>query len=159
MPRAGFSALGAPVPSQLSIPRSLRKPPHDWGLAAGAVLTIVAPLTVLRFGFDLYEGVLTGLVGIAGTGLGFWLLVYVATDLLGHRLGPSQRVLFADAAAGQVHAVRVRIGAPVGNGTRSAATSPARPRPNTRTGSKCPRSRAAHHCGSIRWTRRAAAPA
>lgn len=103
----------SPVPAQPSIPRSLRKPPHDWGLAAGAVLTIVAPLTVLRFGFALYEGVLTGLVGIAGTGLGFWLLVYVATDLLGHRLGPSQRVLFADAAAGQVHAVRVRIGAPV----------------------------------------------
>ncbi|WP_210575732.1 hypothetical protein [Streptomyces sp. GESEQ-4] len=101
------------VPAQASIPRSLRKPPHDWGLAAGVVLTIVTPLAVLRFGFTLYEGVLTGFVGIVGMGLGFWLLVYVATDLLGHRLGPRQRVLCADAAAGQVHAVRVRIGAPV----------------------------------------------
>ncbi|MFE4965690.1 hypothetical protein [Streptomyces sp. NPDC056660] len=46
-------------------------------------------------------------------GLGFWLLLYVATDLLGHRLGARRRVLCADAAAGQVHAVRVRIEAPV----------------------------------------------
>ncbi|MDO0934468.1 hypothetical protein QQY66_23345 [Streptomyces sp. DG2A-72] len=103
----------SPVSAQASIPRSLRKPPHDWGLAAGVVLTIVTPLAVLWFGFALYEGVLTGLVGILGMGLGFWLLVYVATDLLGHRLGSRQRVLYADVAAGQVHAVRVRIGAPV----------------------------------------------
>ncbi|MEU2618626.1 hypothetical protein ABZ642_10715 [Streptomyces sp. NPDC007157] len=102
-----------PVPAQASIPRSLRRPPHDWGLAAGVVLTIVTPLAVLRFGVTLYEGVLTVLAVVVGTGLGFWLLVYVVTDLLGHRLGPRQRVLCADAAAGQVHAVRVRIEAPV----------------------------------------------
>ncbi|MFC9462448.1 hypothetical protein ACFWN5_09175 [Streptomyces sp. NPDC058430] len=101
------------VPAQASIPRLLRQPPHDWGLAAGVVLTIVTPLAALRFGFTLYEGALTGLAVIVGIGLGFWLLVYVATDLLGHRLGPRQRVLYADAAAGQVHAVRVRIGAPI----------------------------------------------
>ncbi|MFI6486052.1 hypothetical protein [Streptomyces sp. NPDC050564] len=103
----------SPVPAPATIPRSLRKPPHDWGLAAGVVLTIVTPLVVLRFGFTLHEGALTGLALIAGMALGFWLLVYVATDLLGYRLGPRQRVLCADAAAGQVHAVRVRIGAPV----------------------------------------------
>jgi hypothetical protein len=103
----------SPVSAQVSIPRSLRQPPHDWGLAAGVVLTIVTPLAVLRFGFTLYEGVLTVLAVIVGMGLGFWLLVYVVTDLLGHRLGPCQRVLRADAAAGQVHAVRVRIGTPI----------------------------------------------
>ncbi|MGW4905435.1 hypothetical protein [Streptomyces sp. NPDC004270] len=103
----------SPVPAQASIPRSLRQPPHDWGLAAGVVLTIVTPLAVLRFGVSLYEGVLTVLAPVVGMGLGFWLLVYVATDLLGHRLGARQRVLCADAAAGQVHAVRVRIEAPV----------------------------------------------
>ncbi|MFE7245440.1 hypothetical protein [Streptomyces sp. NPDC057580] len=103
----------SPVPAQASIPRSLGQPPHDWGLAAGVVLTIVTSLAVLRFGFTLYEGALTGLAVIVGIGLGFWLLVYVVTDLLGHRLGPRQRVLCTDAAAGQVHAVRVRIGAPI----------------------------------------------
>lgn len=103
----------SPVPAQASIPRSLRQPPHDWGLAAGVVLTIVTPLAVLRFGVTRYEGVLTVLALVAGMGFGFWLLVYVATDLLGHRLGARQRVLCADAAAGQVHAVRVRIEAPV----------------------------------------------
>ncbi|MET9406597.1 hypothetical protein ABZX90_12655 [Streptomyces sp. NPDC002935] len=101
------------VAAQASIPRSLRQPPHDWGLAAGVALTIVTPLAVLRFGFTLYEGVLTVLAVIVGAGLGFWLLVYVVTDLLGRRLGPRQRVLCADAAAGQVHAVRVRVEAPI----------------------------------------------
>ncbi|MDQ0949911.1 hypothetical protein QFZ24_003834 [Streptomyces phaeochromogenes] len=103
----------SPVPEPASIPRSLRKPPHDWGLAAGAALTIVTPIAVLRFGFSLHEGPLTGFVGILALGFGLFMFVYVATDLLGHRLGPLQRVLFADAAEGQVHAVRVRIGAPV----------------------------------------------
>lgn len=103
----------SPVPARTSIPRSLRQPPHDWGLAAGVTLTIVTPLAALWFGFTLYEGALTGFAAVLGTGLGFWLLVYVATDLLGRRLGARQRVLCADAAAGQVHAVRVRIGAPV----------------------------------------------
>ncbi|MGW7423135.1 hypothetical protein ACWGJB_24355 [Streptomyces sp. NPDC054813] len=101
------------VPAQASIPRSLRPPPHDWGLAAGVALTIVTPLAALWFGLTLYEGVLTVLAVGLGMGLGFWLLVYVVTDLSGRRLGPRQRVLCADAAAGQVHAVRVRIDAPV----------------------------------------------
>ncbi|MFE4965689.1 hypothetical protein [Streptomyces sp. NPDC056660] len=29
----------SPVPAQASIPRALRQPPYDWGLAAGVVLT------------------------------------------------------------------------------------------------------------------------
>ncbi|WP_329534372.1 hypothetical protein OG568_34450 [Streptomyces sp. NBC_01450] len=103
----------SPVPAQASIPRSLRRPPHDWGLAAGVALTIVTPLAALWFGFTLHEGALTVFAAATGTAFGFWLLVYVATDLLGRRLGPRQRVLCADAAEGQVHAVRVRIGAPV----------------------------------------------
>ncbi|MEU9186460.1 hypothetical protein AB0D14_18300 [Streptomyces sp. NPDC048484] len=102
-----------PVTAPASIPRSLRKPPHDWGLAAGTVLTIVAPLAVLRYGFTLYEGPLTAFVGVIGISFSFWLLIYVATGLLGRRLGPLQRVLCADAADGQVHAVRVRIKEPV----------------------------------------------
>ncbi|WP_328494517.1 hypothetical protein OHS59_18545 [Streptomyces sp. NBC_00414] len=102
-----------PVPPQTSVPRSLRKPPHDWGLAAGALLTIVTPLALLRLGSVRYEGPLTAFVGTLVTGLALVPLGYVAGDLLGHRLGSRQRVLHADAAAGQVHAVRVRIGAPV----------------------------------------------
>jgi hypothetical protein len=103
----------SPVPAQASIPRSLRQPPHDRGLAAGVVLTIATPLAALWFGFTLHEGALTVFAAVTGTAFGFWLLVYVATDLLGRRLGPRQRVLCADAAEGEVHAVRVRIGAPV----------------------------------------------
>ncbi|MCX4592299.1 hypothetical protein OG819_21980 [Streptomyces sp. NBC_01549] len=78
------------VPAQASIPRPLRRPPHDWGLAAGVVLTITTPLAVLWFGFTLYEGALTVFAAVAGTAFGFWLLVYVATDLLGRRLGPPE---------------------------------------------------------------------
>ena len=100
------------------IPAKFRPPAKDYGLAFGALLTVLGPVTALRCvatndgssGIGPLGGIAMLLLLVPTLGL----LAYVVFGLPARRrLGAKHRVLLADAASGKVHAVRVRIGATV----------------------------------------------
>ncbi|WP_327317979.1 hypothetical protein [Streptomyces sp. NBC_01235] len=94
------------------IPATLGTVRRDWGHVGAAYLTVWAPFAAARAAYG--EG--GSVFGSAYCGLTLFFGVVMslyATGLLTDQLGAAQRMLKEDAAAGSVHAVRVRFGTPV----------------------------------------------
>ncbi|MFF5897223.1 hypothetical protein ACFY8O_14985 [Streptomyces argenteolus] len=120
--------LPATAPPQTTIPGKLGVVRRDWGLVAAAYLTVWAPFAAANSAF--YSGRSSELGAV------YCLLTFVLgvvsslclLSLLQSYLDHAQHILRKDAAAGGVHAVRVRFGTavqeayryPAGNGGRIA---------------------------------------
>lgn len=117
------------APARAGIPAALGSTRRDWGHIAMAYLVIWAPFfagTAAQHG----SGSALGGLWCALTALFALVLSFYALALVTSRLGPGQKVLRADAAAGRVHAVRARFGdavreqyrRPTGTGTGDIST-------------------------------------
>ncbi|MFD4861625.1 hypothetical protein [Streptomyces atratus] len=122
--------LPATAPPREGIPGKLGAVRRDWGFVAAAYLTVWAPYVAARTAYGDGGSILGSLYCLLAWLFGVVLSLY-AIGLLKNQLGPAQRMLREDAAAGSVHAVRVRFGTPVreayryptGNGVGQVATS------------------------------------
>ncbi|MGW2742876.1 hypothetical protein [Streptomyces sp. NPDC001450] len=125
--------LPTTAPPQERIPGKLGAVRRDWGFFVAACLTVRAPcaagcVAVAAAGDD--DPFLYALYVVVSWLFGVVLSLY-ALALLKNQLGPGQRMLREDAAAGSVHAVRVRFATPVreayryptGDGVGRIATS------------------------------------
>ncbi|MFF0190963.1 hypothetical protein [Streptomyces sp. NPDC005244] len=105
--------LPATAPARATVPGKLGAVRRDWGFIATAYLTVWAPYAAANSAF--YSG------PNSTAGAAYCLLTFVVgvvaslclLSLLQSYLDRMQQVLRADAAAGRVHAVRVRFGTPV----------------------------------------------
>ncbi|MFJ9870049.1 hypothetical protein [Streptomyces sp. NPDC101165] len=105
--------LPVAAPHRETIPGKLGAVRRDWGLIATAYLTVWAPFVAANSAF--YSGPGSALPAV------YCLLTFVLgavlslcnLSLLQSYLDRAQRMLREDAAAGSVHAVRVRFGTPV----------------------------------------------
>ncbi len=104
--------LPATAPPRERIPGKLGAVRRDWGFFAASCLTIWAPYVAARTAYG-DGGSALGSAYCAITLLFGAVLSLYAISLLKSQLGPAQRMLRKDAAAGSVHAVRVRFGTPV----------------------------------------------
>ncbi|MCL7380356.1 hypothetical protein [Streptomyces sp. 35G-GA-8] len=122
--------LPATAPPREEIPGKLGAVRRDWGFFAAACLTVWAPYVAARTAYGDGGSVLGSLYCLLAWLFGV-VLSLSALGLLKNQLGPGQRMLRKDAAAGRVHAVRVRFGTPVresyryptGSGVGQVATS------------------------------------
>ncbi|WP_093616261.1 hypothetical protein [Streptomyces indicus] len=102
------SPAPAPLPAP---PAELLRNPVDWYLAAGMVLTAVAPWAVFRFA--AHEQIEFSAVLLGGTLLGLWtgiVLALTVKKVLVRPLSKTHKLLAADAKAGRVVAVRFEVG-------------------------------------------------
>lgn len=97
------------VPARAGIPAALGSIRRDWGHIAMAYLVIWAPFFA---GVAAQHGSGSALGGLwcALTAVFAVVLSFYALGLFTAQLGPGQKLLRADAAAGRVHAVRARFG-------------------------------------------------
>ncbi|WP_406332289.1 hypothetical protein [Streptomyces sp. NBC_00203] len=113
-------AAGAPA----GVPAALGPIRRDWGYVAGAYLLMWAPYAAARVAYGTDYGKSGSLAASALCAL---TLLYAVVGslygigLLGRQLGAAQRLLREDAAAGRVHAVRVRNAGAVQENYRSPA--------------------------------------
>ena len=109
--------LPVPATPQERIPGELGAVRRDWGFFLAAFLTVWAPCAAacaaVGKGVDPF---LFSLYVVLSWPFGAVLSLYVVS-LLKNQLGPGQRILREDAAAGSVHAIRVRFRAPVQRST------------------------------------------
>lgn len=111
-----------PLPSthREGIPTTLGAVRRDWGYIAAVYLTIWAPYAAARAA----AGTGGSVIGSAWCGITLLFAVAMslyAIGLLKTQLGAAQRMLMEDAAAGSVHAVRVRFGTAVRQDYRAPA--------------------------------------
>ncbi|WP_405839650.1 hypothetical protein [Streptomyces sp. NBC_01518] len=99
-------------PAREAIPGRLGTVRRDWGLVATAYLVVWAPFAAANSAYNGW-GSDMGVVYCVLTFLLGAVLSVCNLALLQSWLGREQRMLKEDAAAGGVHAVRVRFGAPV----------------------------------------------
>ncbi|MFF5538478.1 hypothetical protein ACFY71_39520 [Streptomyces cinerochromogenes] len=104
--------LPATAPAQKTVPGKLGAVRRDWGLIAVAYLTVWAPNVAACAANEGRESLLGDLFVVLTFILGAALSL-CNLSLLQSYLDPAQRMLREDAAAGSVHAVRVRFGTPV----------------------------------------------
>lgn len=97
------------VPARAGIPAALGPIRRDWGHITMAYLVIWAPFfagaAAQRGSGSALGGIWCALTACFAIVLSFYVLALVTTQL-----GPGQKILRADAAAGRVHAVRARFG-------------------------------------------------
>ncbi|MET9450675.1 hypothetical protein [Streptomyces cinerochromogenes] len=104
--------LPATAPARKTVPGKLGAVHRDWGLIAAAYLTVWAPHVAACAANEGRESLLGDLFVVLTFILGAALSL-CNLSLLQSYLDPAQRMLKEDAAAGSVHAVRVRFGTPV----------------------------------------------
>ncbi|MFF1442495.1 hypothetical protein [Streptomyces sp. NPDC058295] len=104
--------LPSTAPPRETIPGKLGAVRRDWGLVAAAYLTVWAPFVAANSAYG-GRGSQLGAVYCLLTFILGAVLSLCNLALLQSNLGRSQRMLKEDAAAGSVHAIRVRFGTPV----------------------------------------------
>lgn len=122
--------LPVTAPPREGIPGKLGTVRRDWGFVTAAYLTVWAPYVAAHTAWGEGGSALGALYSLLAWLLGAVLSLCLLA-LLQSNLGSAQSMLRKDAAAGSVHAVRVRFGTPVreayryptGNGVGRIATS------------------------------------
>ncbi|MGW5465330.1 hypothetical protein [Streptomyces sp. NPDC003996] len=118
--------LPATAPAQGRIPGKLGAVRRDWGYVVAAYLTVWAPFVAACSAYGGRGPILGGLYDILTWLLGAVLSLF-AIGLLKNQLGSAQRILREDAAAGSVHAIRVRFRTPVREAYQYTTGDRARP--------------------------------
>ncbi|MGW1794399.1 hypothetical protein ACWCQN_00010 [Streptomyces sp. NPDC001984] len=99
----------APAAQQEAIPGRLASVRRDWGWIGAVYLTVWAPYAAARAAYGKGGSLLASALCLVTLLFGLALSAF-AMGLLTDQLEKPQRLLRQDAAAGRVHAVRVRVG-------------------------------------------------
>ncbi|MFJ3964653.1 hypothetical protein [Streptomyces sp. NPDC090036] len=136
------------APARTAIPAVLAAVRRDPGHLAGALLLVWAPYAAAAAAHAGSGSAAGSLICLIAFFFAIGTSPYALRDLLGRQLGSAERLLREDAAAGRVHAVRVRI-------DRAVREDPPRP---AATGIRAPRADASRRLELIPSTPDGAPP-